>query len=754
MTSKISYSKFIKEDIRRRGWLLVLSAVLLLLCVTVSTLLMLEASLSNVSQDELAEQWNIFRAIFPGLLNGSYNLLLFAALLLLGGLCAVTGFSYLHSREQTDFYHSLPLSRRQLFFISYLGGLLIFLVPYLAASLLAVLAGFAHGFFTLPVLGRCFLSVLGGTLAFLMVYHLMILAMMLTGKVVTGILAAASLFFYGSVIGVLAADLPTYFFSTYHTGAGRFWEKLYDFLSPLPLFGQILGNTAYYNVTEDDRYRYISTFSYYLRSLVRPANSHSLAVVLAAAAVFLAVLLLLALFLYQKRPSEAAGNALSFPITAPFIKVLISVPTALCIGILVGSMYSGSTKWIILMSILAVILLCGLIEFIYHMDVRRLFAGKYSSLASLLGVAGILCVLQFDVFGYDTWLPEEDSLESMSLDISQMYGYFSYPDTVSRSTDHPQYPDLLNGEICQIQEFAPIYELARSGVENAGKGADKMAGQELESLDSSINAGTRETEMASRESESLDEQVYITVRYNKKSGSSVYRNYRVSAGEVLDTLDILCQEESYRKILFPVFYADYEDISAVRLTDIYWEPKILDLTEKEQDALLDAYKQDVLNVDIRDLQLEQPIGELSIDIPEGMQFVGQMAYDSKYNFTLGGFYLYEGYENSLALLETYGYTLRREIDPEDVEQVKLAETIYTEEAPAEGKFSVPDTSERIVTDSDEIAAVLSQVQYTTSRLLISTHAYGTSAEILLTGNKEPTYYTLTDEVRPSQRDMN
>ena len=56
MTSKILYSKFIKEDIRRRGWLLVLSAVLLFLCVTVTTLLMLEASFSNISQDELAEQ--------------------------------------------------------------------------------------------------------------------------------------------------------------------------------------------------------------------------------------------------------------------------------------------------------------------------------------------------------------------------------------------------------------------------------------------------------------------------------------------------------------------------------------------------------------------------------------------------------------------------------------------------------------------------------------------------------------------------
>lgn len=721
MTSKISYSKFIKEDIRRRSWLAVLSAVLLLLCVTVSTLLMLESSFSNVSQAGLVDQFNAFRNMFPALLNGGYNLLLVVLLLLLGGLCAATGFSYLHSREQTDFYHSLPLSRRQLFFISYLGGLLVFLVPYLVSCLLAILAGSAYGFLTVPVLGRCALSVLGGVLAFLLVYHLTILAMMLTGKVVTGVLAAASLFFYGSIAGTLLAELPTHFFSTYYMWGGRFWgfwDKLYDFLSPWPLFTEILGSTAYYNVTDDS---FITSFSYFLRRLVRPSDALGLAATLAATAVFLAVLLLLALLLYQRRPSEAAGNALAFPVTAPFIKVLISVPTALCIGILAGSMYPDGTKWIILMSLLAVILLCGLIEFIYHMDVRRLFAGKYSSLASLLGVAGILCVLQFDIFGYDTWLPEESSLESMSLDIGQMYGYFSYPNGASLNVDHCEAQDMLNSEKCQLKEFTPIYELARAGVENAGSSKGKTGIQESGTWEDGVN---------------------ITVRYNKKSGAAVYRRYTVSTDQALDTLDTLCREESYRKMLFPIFYVDYGEVSTVRLTDIYWEPEVLDLTKKERDALLDAYKQDVLNVDIRDLQYEQPIGELSIDIPDVIQPSGQQVYDSFYNVTVPGFYLYENYENSLALLETYGYTLRRELDPEDVEQLKLIEAYYPEDTAVDGRFSAPETSERIVTDPDEITEILSRVQYMTGRLLMNVPVSGTSAEILLKGSTDATYYTL------------
>ena len=47
MTSKISFSKFVKEDIRHRGWLAVLSFVLLLLSETIFAMLILDASLSH-----------------------------------------------------------------------------------------------------------------------------------------------------------------------------------------------------------------------------------------------------------------------------------------------------------------------------------------------------------------------------------------------------------------------------------------------------------------------------------------------------------------------------------------------------------------------------------------------------------------------------------------------------------------------------------------------------------------------------------
>ena len=107
-----------------------------------------------------------------------------------------------------------------------------------------------------------------------------------------------------------------------------------------------------------------------------------------------------------------------------------------------------------------------------------------------------------------------------------------------------------------------------------------------------------------------------------------------------------------------------------------------------------------------------------------------------------GFYLYEDYENSLELLEEYGYTIRRELDPEDVEEIRLTESYYTENAAADQSFSVPETSERIVTDPDEIAEILPQIQYVTDRILVNAPVSGQSAEILLKGSKDTVYYTM------------
>lgn len=298
----------------------------------------------------------------------------------------------------------------------------------------------------------------------------------------------------------------------------EFPEKIRRFLSPIEVFGRLLANTS---CRVDDGSSPV--YSYFMRRFFVIADVQKTPTV-APALTLLAVLLILSVLLYQKRPSEAAGNALAYPGTAPFIKVMISIPTALFLGLLIGSMYSVSTKWIILVSLLSVILLCALIEFIYHLDLRRLFAGKYSSLLSFLGVAGILCILQFDLFGYDTWLPKESSLESMALDISQVNGYFCYPDRIVYNTMDASNPDFLEDEDIQISDFSPIYELAQKGVENHRTGLDKNAG---------------------------DDCVNISIRYNKKSGKSVYRRYVVREEQALDTLTALCRKKSTERNCSP-----------------------------------------------------------------------------------------------------------------------------------------------------------------------------------------------------------
>ena len=719
MTSKISFSKFVKEDIRHRGWLAVLSFILLLLSETVFAMLILDAFLTSDEFSSMAMELDEVRKVFPGLLNGNCSAALEVILFFLAVLCAVTGFSYLHSPEKTDFYHSFPFSRTQWFSISYVSGLMIFLIPYLVSSFLTILAGARYKTITTAVLGKSLLAVFGGILAFLLIYHVAILAMMLTGKIVTGVLAALALSVYGSMAGGLGYNMALFFFETCSGQGYEFYEKFSSFLSPFAMFSQLIADTSGY----DGSYAVPTGIFHYIQRFLRASGADKLPILLIYTVFFLAVIWSVSLLLYKKRPSEVAGSALAYPRTAPVIKVLVSIPTALYIGILIGTMYNESTKWISMISILSAILLCGLIEFIYHMDLRRLFAGKYSSLISIAGVAAVLCMFQFDLIGYDTWFPEENALESMSFEIGELYNYFSYPSDMVYNSYDSRDPDFLNGDEGQIYDFKPVYELAREGVENIKKGVSR---NDIYSQDIS------------------GKYVSLTVRYNKKSGKPVYRNYAVQKETALAALDSLCKEEDYRKSLFPVFHIDADDITAIRLTDIYQESDLMNLSQKQQEELLELYKKDILKVDMNKLQNEPPIGELSVDIPEGN------SDDPGYTITVPGLYLYEGFENTLALLEEYGYTIRRAISPDDVELMKYIGLVDEQTMDANGTHDVTssttwDTSaenrERVVTDPKEIREILSQINYPCSRLL-GRELTTRSVEITFKENTDPYYYPL------------
>lgn len=234
MISKISYIKLIREDIRHRGWLAALSGVLLFLSMPVYTLIYLD------SYSEDPEVLKEFADTFSGFINGYNSAFLIILIGILAFAVGISGFQFMHKKEKLDFYHGLALKRHQLFAISYLAGLFLFLIPYIVCTVLTILVGAVKGIMTLSLAGECFLTMGTGILAFLLIYHTCIFAGMLTGRSVTMFLGTLVIGVYPSLVLTLLPSLRDAFFQTTYNVHDSIPEKLSEYLSPFPLFIRML----------------------------------------------------------------------------------------------------------------------------------------------------------------------------------------------------------------------------------------------------------------------------------------------------------------------------------------------------------------------------------------------------------------------------------------------------------------------------------------------------------------------------------
>lgn len=701
MTSKISYIKLIRADLRHRGWLAALVSIGLFLEMPVFIMLYIDSLQMQNREYIVIEE---LRAAFPGLLNGQSVNHLAAVIAVIAVLCALTGFGYIHSKDKTDFFHSLPVKRGQWFVVNYLSGLIIFLLPYVICSALTIAVGGANGIMTAQTAANSAEAAAGGILAFLLIYHTCILAAMLTGQTVTGILAALVLAVYPFMVFSLFNALKGIFFKTYYGIAAVLADTLAEVLSPAGLYVSLIDHTA------DG----IAGSGLFIASLVMAA-----------------LLLGGALLLYRIYPSETAGNALAFPRTAPVFKVMICIPAALFSSI-IAKLFMGvtGTKWIIVLSLLAAVILCGVIEFIYQQDLRMLLKGWVSSVISVAGVALVLCIFQFDLFGYDTYVPDQNRVESISFRPESFWGYFEYPE------DYAGYEDgCLVGDGASAEGTEALYRLAQTGVGNLEEGYTP------EVLD-----------LASTDSEISGDYINTVFRYKLSGGREVYRRYCLGREEILSALEELCQSEDVRKEMFPIYHVDTSKVTSVSFRDAYGVGTLAELSDDQIQALLDAYKKDVMGVDINVLAANNPLGELMLGIPdentalsvESAAVNADMEYGDSIQpetLTLGSFYVYEGYDNTLACMEEYGYTFRTEIAPEDVTQITLylySESMrsgkYTELlselTPGAERFAYDDGSQEITVRAEEdIRTVLEHIEPYNSGILGGGTGLGDYADI-------------------------
>ena len=519
MTSKISSAKLLRETIKRNGAFAIFLLIGFFCYYPVGGMLFLRNSwFDSARADQFISDLQIF-----GIANPFLFCVTFSAALLLG----IMQFSYLHSAEKADFYHSIPMRREKIFCIRYAAGFLVWLVPFAVNLLLfilvcamrgiAVTEGTAAGVTLLALLTK---GLLAHIPCFLLVYSLTVLAMLVTGKIFAAICAVAVFCGYVPAIKLLHEVLMEFYFTTFYA---------------LPDLGKSLAIQC-------------TPVYAYIRICADTMTQVFSADLLIAITLISALICLLCLYFYRRRGSEMAGRTMAFRGIARVVKFLLVVPITLICTVFFYAVTDCNLLWEIFGWIFSLLLISGAIEFLYCMDIREVFRDKKQiALAGAVTLA-VLAVFQLDLLGYDRWKPEKTEVESVNIKSS----YAMHP-TYARA-----YQQLVakDGTVVFSQINTVDYE------------DDISPGYETNDLDAVFDLVEHsEAFSSSPVSETDDYWNYywcrLVVTWHLKDGTQKVRSYEYTGENLVKWLAPIWEKEDYRKQTSPFLSVDARDVLTV-----------------------------------------------------------------------------------------------------------------------------------------------------------------------------------------------
>lgn len=401
MKSRISSADLFKKMFIAQIWVPVSAFLVYFLAGPVLMLLVMSSWDPALSGKDMSfYRTEFLRCVAGTMEQGNRLALLMCAMMFFAAVTAWVGFAYLHSRSQTDFYHSLPVKRSALFGMITGIAVLNYLLSTAPALFLVSMCGAAKGVLSTEAVRGLFYMFLSGLVFFLLCFFLSAMAMMLTGRILVGILGTLVFFVAGLLLKLLLAVYASMFFSTMYQSSRT--EALLGRPYGSPLFMTLLG------MTEAAQGEWKIT-----------------AIGMAAALVFG----LSALLLYRVRPSEAAETPMAFYVPGEIIKIALSVIASLTVGVVFQSFSdtgAGGYGWMIFGLIFGAVLFYAIIQMIYYHDIRRVFENVPALALSVAIPLLITGVYALDLTGYDTRLAPENQIESVGLTISSNGNYYRH----------------------------------------------------------------------------------------------------------------------------------------------------------------------------------------------------------------------------------------------------------------------------------------------------------------------------------------
>lgn len=687
MTSRSLFFKYMKENTKQRIWNL---ALVLLLCFfafpvmtalwsstafrpeNLNSSLPADLALAQAQRDFTRDMLRMY-----SMKGGALAFMLTIAAVVL----AASGFAYLHSKKKTDFYHSLPIRREMLYAVTCLNGFLYMAVAYLGFLTVAAVMIRVKG---VPFdWGSLYLASVEHLCFFALVYMTAILSMLLTGNLVVGLLGTGVLFSWGPVICMTISAYFLEYFTTFY-GDDSFLLALSEWTSPV---------------------------GWYVKACMSSQPGRMALWAMLAAA----VLFLLGMLLYRRRPSEAAGHAMAFPITEPIIRFLIAVPSSLLLGAMFH-LVMCEDGWTVFGLVCGLLLVSCIIEIIYHFDFKSLFAHKRQLLVSAVFVGVVFAIFRFDLFGYDRYLPATEKLASGGI-----YCDLLDPDATSQYHSTVEYTEGWYGvtfdampsstladqmQISDDQGLELLHTIAAQGVHDAAQARDRF-----------LRGGGRSYDV-----EEGDEAFHnVTIAWHLRNGRTVYRSYRVNVSGVRAALESIYDLDAYKTAMYPVLSLTADDVAGINYKeeDECSHVKLSGADVKA--ALLAAYQEELKALTSENRAHEMPIAEIQFKTNEQQALI-QKLRDEGGNYTLFNHYyyypIYPSFTKTIALLRACGVEVGGMVTPEKTASITLSyqgvEVSEDEMAPADTelgqrqrKYLSDDRRATLtVTDPEQIREIL------------------------------------------------
>lgn len=647
MISANSFLIRMVENLKRRISMIVITGLVFFLAYPVNLLMSLSKYTGEPAGYYSAEE------IAKGQLETVNNILgynylsifLFAAL---AGIIALGGFSYLHKKTKVDFYHSMPVSATKRFFTIFINSALIFFVCGFVNLLLCYVICGAFDVFSMELLVVSIKAFLVGTLYAVGIMAITALATILTGKLLISFFGAVILGVYEIGLYLLVyLRIDRFFYSLVLDGdanglrpkASIIWyyiEYLQKKVSALS--ESLFGMTDY----QAQRLRDASAG-------VADATNGSVTVSLVMMAVMTVISIALAWFCFVKRPGESAGKTMAIEKTKRPIKLLVLIPaTMLFCDIVVG--ITGAESYLLetgnLPLMLAMILFpvigCMTFEVIYDMDIKAARKRLIDILIVFAVVFGIQCVLQYDVFGIDTYQPDVEQVESIGVADDSRYMDYEYYDEESLKQvylpDNGIYVENFNLERChEVMISDPEYKEAVLNIVAA--------------------ANERNRQLRKGDSENFYLTDHLEVVFRLNSGKEVVRQYNVLAEEAAVLNNFALKSEKHAPVMLQAFCGTYKEQvfnhGYACVEDRSQYQTVAAETPEDMGKLREAYLKDMEDFTIEEGKSATMVGNLIISCPSKVPEDGMETAFSSSAGERDGAVAYYGTDDGLTLVWNY-----------------------------------------------------------------------------------------------------